>query len=201
MVWRTSPKFDRERAPTSVPDYLDWKREARGFTDLAVYTSGATATLLAGGTPQSIEGARVSGNLFRTLGVPAALGRAILDVDGEPGAEPAILLSDALWRRAFGADTAVVGRSSTSASSASAWSASCRQASPSPRRAPSSGARCRSTRGVESRRELPDRHRTPPPRHLVRRGAGRAGRDRRPHRRRESERCQRRRRRATRAAA
>jgi predicted permease len=111
MVWRTAPKLGMDRGPTSVADLLDFQRQARSFTDLAAYTSGATGTLLAGRTPQPIEGARVSGNLFRTLGVPTALGRAILDADGEPGAEPTIVLSDALWRRAFGGDTAIVGRS------------------------------------------------------------------------------------------
>ena len=110
MVWRTAPAFGFDRAPTSVPDYLDWQRDARSFTDLAVYTTGATGTLLAGPEPQRISGASVSANLFRTLGVRAAVGRTIVDVDAAPGAEPAIVLSDALWRRTFGADPGIVGQ-------------------------------------------------------------------------------------------
>jgi len=49
----------------------------------------------------------VSGNFFETLGVAAALGRTFTDVDDAPGAHVAVL-SDAFWRRAFGARTDVV---------------------------------------------------------------------------------------------
>ena len=109
MVWRTSPKKGVDRQPTSVPDYLDWRREARSFTDLAVYTE-ASGALVSDREPQQVQGAQVSGNLFRMLGVRAAVGRTLLDADGVRGAEPAIVLSDALWRRAFHGDPAVVGR-------------------------------------------------------------------------------------------
>ncbi len=111
MVWRTAPQRNLDRLGVSVPDYLDWRREARGFTDLAVYTElGGTGTLLAGGEPQRVSGTLVSGNLFRTLGARAAIGRTIGDGDGERGAEPVVVLSDALWRRAFRGDPAVVGQ-------------------------------------------------------------------------------------------
>ena len=54
--------------------------------------------------------AAVSGNYFHTLGVPAALGRTIQPVDDERGAPGAIMLSDSLWRRHFGADPDALGQ-------------------------------------------------------------------------------------------
>jgi hypothetical protein len=55
----------------------------------------------------------VSANLFPTLGVHAALGRSFLEGDGGAVREEdahALMLSDAVWRGAFGADPHIVGR-------------------------------------------------------------------------------------------
>ena len=61
----------------------------------------------------AVAGGTVSANLFPTLGVHAELGRTFLE--GESGAvrpddARTILLSDAIWRNAFGADPRIVGR-------------------------------------------------------------------------------------------
>ncbi|MBA2304852.1 MAG: ABC transporter permease, partial [Acidobacteria bacterium] len=47
------------------------------------------------------------------LGVPAALGRALLPEDGAAGRDRVAVLADGLWRRRFGADPTVVGRTIT----------------------------------------------------------------------------------------
>jgi putative ABC transport system permease protein len=62
---------------------------------------------------ERLLGARIDANLFDVLGVRPALGRGI--ERGEGGNSPAsvALLSDALWRRRFGADPRAVGRSLT----------------------------------------------------------------------------------------
>ncbi|HSC31899.1 MAG TPA: ADOP family duplicated permease [Gemmatimonadaceae bacterium] len=55
--------------------------------------------------------ATVTPDLFRVLGVRAQLGRGVTADDDRPGAPPVIVLSDSLWRDAYGADPNVVGRS------------------------------------------------------------------------------------------
>ena len=59
--------------------------------------------------PERIQAYRVTANTFALLGVEAAVGRALIDADGLPEAADAIVLSDGLWRRRFGADPAVIG--------------------------------------------------------------------------------------------
>ena len=54
-------------------------------------------------------GAAVGGNLMRTLGVSARLGRVIDDSDTR-GAQQVMVLSDAAWRKRFGADPGIIGR-------------------------------------------------------------------------------------------
>jgi predicted permease len=53
----------------------------------------------------------VTGNYFEVLGVGAQRGRTLLPTDDEaPGRHPVAVISDAMWRRVFGADPAIVGR-------------------------------------------------------------------------------------------
>ena len=68
------------------------------------------ATLIAVTTPERVPGASVSGGFFGVLRIAPALGRAIGPADDAPGAPPVVVLSHALWTRAFDADTRVVGR-------------------------------------------------------------------------------------------
>jgi predicted permease len=65
-----------------------------------------------GGTePEPVAAQVVSGNFFSVLGVPAVLGRALTSDDDRPEATGgAVVLSDAFWRRRFGADPAVLGK-------------------------------------------------------------------------------------------
>jgi predicted permease len=66
----------------------------------------------AGGEPQRAWGELVTANYFSVLGVPAALGRTLIDDDDRaPGASAVVVLSHGYWQRRFGSDPAVVGRS------------------------------------------------------------------------------------------
>jgi len=70
----------------------------------------ADVTLLEGDEPETYPGARVSADLFSVLGVQPALGRGFEPRDTEPGASPAVILDYDLWRRRFGADPDLIGR-------------------------------------------------------------------------------------------
>lgn len=61
------------------------------------------------GLPERLQGYRVSANTFDMLGVPAAVGRAFTEAD-RPDDTRVAVISDGLWRRAFGSDPAVIGR-------------------------------------------------------------------------------------------
>jgi len=94
---------------SSYPDYLDFRAGTHAFEGLAAY--GAKPLLFTeGGESQRILAQLVSGNLFDVLGLRAAYGRTILRDEETPGQHAVVVLSDAFWRRRFGADPAVVGR-------------------------------------------------------------------------------------------
>ncbi len=66
-------------------------------------------TLTGGDRPERLDGQRVSARYFDVLGVAPALGRGIRSDDDRLGAAKVVVLSDALWRRRFGANRDVVG--------------------------------------------------------------------------------------------
>lgn len=83
---------------------MDHSRAA--FVDDYAYLS-----LVARLARQPAIGQLVSGNYFDMLGVRAALGRTLRPADTElPGAGRVIVLSHDVWEAAFGADSAVIGK-------------------------------------------------------------------------------------------
>ena len=58
-----------------------------------------------------IQGGRVTAGFFAVLGIRPALGRLFLHGEDSPGAPPIVVLSDGFWRRRYGGDRTVIGRS------------------------------------------------------------------------------------------
>jgi putative ABC transport system permease protein len=100
---------DSVSAPVSPADYLDFRGEARSFTDIAAAQAWG-ANLDADGHAERVPALQVSGTLFSVLGVPAARGRTIDDADAAPGRGHVAVISEALWVRRFGGDADIVGR-------------------------------------------------------------------------------------------
>ena len=104
-------------ASTASPrDFLDWRSSARSFTAMAasfestVNHTGACSASSGPCEPERLTQARVSANLFDLLGVRPEVGRAFAAGEDERSAPMVVVLSDALWRRRFAADPAIVGR-------------------------------------------------------------------------------------------
>lgn len=95
----------------STPDFGDYSTlDGSTFESSAVFDR-TTLTVSNAGAAERLGGLEVSASLFRVLGVHAALGRVFRDGDDAPGTPDAVVLSDAVWRRRFGGDRSVVGRS------------------------------------------------------------------------------------------
>jgi putative ABC transport system permease protein len=88
-----------------------WREHTHSFESIAAQSPGWMMGLVAeDGEPLKVTGARVSDNLFRTLGASAALGRTIEPGESVAGRDRVVVLSDALWRRRFAADAEILGR-------------------------------------------------------------------------------------------
>src|SRR5262249_24005509 len=67
--------------------------------------------MMGGEYPEPAPGQWVTPGFMRGLGVSPAVGRSFRDEDLVPGAPQVALISDELWRRRFGGDSSVLGRS------------------------------------------------------------------------------------------
>jgi len=108
MLAETAPDFSR--MSVSYPNFLDWQRENQSFTGLAVFTH-EDFTFTGSGQPEHLAGEFVSADFLPVLGVNPALGRSFLPEEDRRGAGGAVVLTYGLWKRRFGGDPQVLGRS------------------------------------------------------------------------------------------
>jgi putative ABC transport system permease protein len=98
------------RAPFgfSPPDYAAFAERTRSYERLAAFRS-VEYELSGVDQPERIPAARVSAAVMDVLGIRPALGR-MFTVEEDTGRQPVAVLNDRLWRRKFGADSAVIGK-------------------------------------------------------------------------------------------
>ncbi len=107
--WGSAP--DKGLPEVYLPDGLFTYQRAHTQTleSVAAYNN-ASMTLTDGGEPARIDGAWVTHNFFTVMRVPPALGRTFTLDEERPNGGLVVILSDALWRQRFGADSSIVGR-------------------------------------------------------------------------------------------
>jgi predicted permease len=107
---RLKPWTSFKLLTTSYPAFEDFRQRNRTFSDMAAFNGYARARLGWGHAVRSVSGYAVTGNYFELLGVQPQVGRFFQATDEHgPNSAPYVVLSDNLWRRAFGADPGVVG--------------------------------------------------------------------------------------------
>lgn len=96
----------------SPPEFLDYQEQNHIFDrSIGVRRDGVLMT--GAGAPLSFDGAMVTGNTFEFLGMRPLLGRTITPEDAKAGAPPVFVLSYKVWRKRFGSDPAVLGKTFT----------------------------------------------------------------------------------------
>lgn len=115
MVFEQNQSQNIARDMPSPPNYSDWLAQNRTFEDIAAMSDDAV-TLSGVDQPTVVQIALVTPNTFSVLGVDAQRGRTfnpddagLPDDDDVTGASLA-LISDGLWKSAFGSQPDVVGR-------------------------------------------------------------------------------------------
>lgn len=108
-------EFDPSRDPlqltTAAPqDFLDWDAQQQVFEHFAASTSVSMALREPGSEPEDIRALRATADLFDVLRLQPLLGRAFTTEHEVDGRHRVALVSDSLWRRRFGADAAIIGR-------------------------------------------------------------------------------------------
>ena len=96
----------------SAPDFMSVREGNRVFEKVEAYTTG-TFTLLGDPEPREVRGASVSDGVFEMFGLRMAIGRAFRPEEHQPGNGAVSVLAHEFWRREFGGDARVLGRTLT----------------------------------------------------------------------------------------
>jgi putative ABC transport system permease protein len=114
MLYETETNHSGPNAfmPVAAGNFVEWQQAVGGKADLALVAPFHNYSVSAEGgkLSEKIEAAWCSGNLFSLLGISPALGREIEPADDRPGAPAVALLSHAFWKRRYGGDPAIVGK-------------------------------------------------------------------------------------------
>jgi putative ABC transport system permease protein len=102
------PGVGAQDVNVSTPEWKDLENSGIfQYVALSFFTSW---NLTGSAQPTRIAGKGVTPNYFAMLGVGAQLGRTFDPGDKTPGIIPDVVISDGLWKRAFGADPHILGK-------------------------------------------------------------------------------------------
>src|SRR5258706_14210046 len=108
MVWEDATAAGFPRNTPAPGNYTEWTRLNRVFTDMGA-TAGGSANVPGDGSPEQLNGRRVTASFFSVLGVAPVVGRSFTDEEDRGGAR-VVVISHGLWQRRYGGDSSIVGK-------------------------------------------------------------------------------------------
>ncbi|MBO0725693.1 MAG: ABC transporter permease [Blastocatellia bacterium] len=92
------------------PAFEYFRARNQSLSDVFAFALLRQVNVSVDGQPEVVVGQVVSGDYFAGLGLPALLGRTLIDADDRADAAPAAVISYKYWQRRFGGDPAAVGK-------------------------------------------------------------------------------------------
>ncbi|MGA2536562.1 MAG: ABC transporter permease [Terracidiphilus sp.] len=112
ILWLRSPGIGIPQDWPSIGQYHDIKTQNKVFDDTAILI-GRDYILTGLSRAMKVDGISASSSLLPMLGVKPLLGRIFLPEEDKPGNTRTVVLTYALWQRAFSGDPNIIGRSIT----------------------------------------------------------------------------------------
>lgn len=109
-VNESNPQMGWPRFSASPANFLDWRDRNRVFSQIVAFGQDSSS-VTTGDVPEQWKGLAVTQGFFEALGSSPAMGRTFTDENFVHGQNHVMVLSDGLWRRSFGSDRNVLGRS------------------------------------------------------------------------------------------
>ena len=111
LVWlngKLVPMTDE--GAVSPPDFRDYRAENRTFDRIAAMGYAATPSNLSGDKPEQVLSDIASANFFECLSIRPSLGRDFVLADEQVNLPQVAILGYAVWKRDFGGDRNIIGR-------------------------------------------------------------------------------------------
>jgi predicted permease len=107
MFMNTSPQG--QGAGASPAKFNHWRAQSSVVQDVSSFRTGVV-NLTGGDVAEQLRSAQVTEDFFRLFGVPIIQGRGFTREEDLPKGPSVALISEGLWRRRFGADPNMLGR-------------------------------------------------------------------------------------------
>jgi putative ABC transport system permease protein len=107
MFTNTGPQG--EGAYASPTKFNAWRESNSVFQDVSAWRF-SFVNIGGGSHPEQIHSCVVTADFFRLFGVPVARGRTFTAEEDRPGGGRVVVLNDGLWKRHFGSDPQIVGK-------------------------------------------------------------------------------------------
>jgi putative ABC transport system permease protein len=113
-IWESNVELGFPTFAGSHPNFLDFRSQQRSLGAMAASTNAGFTYTPQQGDPEVVQGLNVTATFLPTLNVTPVLGRNFTADEDRPGGNTrVVIMSHGLWRRAFGADPTVIGRTIT----------------------------------------------------------------------------------------
>jgi putative ABC transport system permease protein len=109
-VWHTAQGFNIKDLNMSPANYFVYREQGQTFQDIGIYQSDSVSVT---GTaePERVIALNVTDEILPLLSVTPQLGRLFTREDTQPGVPKTAILMYGFWRRKYGSDPAIIGKS------------------------------------------------------------------------------------------
>ena len=109
-VWHSAPGLGIEDVNMAPSNYFIYREQNKTFADVGLY-NGDSVSVTGTSEPEQVPALDITDGVIPILGISPLLGRAFNSTDTTRGSPDTIILTYSYWRRKFGGDSAIVGRS------------------------------------------------------------------------------------------
>ena len=109
-VYTEFPTMNLNKFWMSAPEFLDIEKEAQSWESIGAWATGGRNIATSSDEAVRVNAAFVTRGLIEALGVQPAMGRSFTPEEDRNGGPRAALISDGLWRRAFGKQGDIIGK-------------------------------------------------------------------------------------------
>jgi putative ABC transport system permease protein len=109
VLWEENADRPGRRNVVAPANFIRWSERATAFSSMTALFD-TRVSLTGRPRPEELIAQNITSNFFGTLGVAPILGRGFAPDEGPDGHDAVAVLSHGAWRRFFGGDPAIVGR-------------------------------------------------------------------------------------------
>jgi len=108
-IFEKNDKENLSQFSSSIPNYVSWKEQSQSFESLGAI-GFVSLNLTDNGDPEQFAGVTITRSLLPLLGIRPVMGRAFKEGDDRPGSPPVAIMSEGLFKRRFGSDASLLGK-------------------------------------------------------------------------------------------